>query len=305
MMCNPNSVDRTHIDGREATQHMLSYVNRTHDVGYTLDRRLEGGFQGGAWRVQDADGQAAVLKWSTNAVWGPRVQQAAPVIAAARRAGWPTPAWLVVGQTTCGYPYQIQELSVGTAAVRVDDSLIREATPILKKQRGLRPDTDQNYSRYAHRAVFVDGSGFQKQLRNHSATTAGLLQEIVDWTAPYRDVTLTTDDLVHGEFHPENIMRIGDIITALVDAQSVGKGSYLYDLATMLCHAAVWDGEPGSINRLLAFARDAQPGALEIVVGANVLGLVAYATAHHAAGADGDAARANELISIIRARRWC
>ncbi|MBO0883027.1 MAG: phosphotransferase, partial [Mycobacterium sp.] len=286
-------------DGSEATRRLLSYINRTHDVDFTLVGKMTGGFQGGAWRVHDSAGRAAVLKWSANQAWGPKVVQAAPVIAAARRAGWPTPAWLLVGQTSRGYPYEIQEHCDRTPAGRVDHALIREVTPILQLQRGLYPDTDHDHSRYAYGAVFGDESGLQEQLRNHSTTTAALLDEIVDWTAPYRDVSLPTDDLVHGDFNPDNILRTDETITALVDTDAVGKGTYLSDLATLLCSAALWDSEAGSIEKLLAIA-NAGRGELEIVVSACLLALVAFAITHEPAAADTNATRASGLIAAIR-----
>jgi hypothetical protein len=94
----------------ETTESVLAFVNGALGTAYQLVRELTGGFQSGAYELSGG----VVLKWSADPGWAPRVRRASDLVRRARAVGYPTPAWLAVGETAAGSPYQLQEFVVGT-----------------------------------------------------------------------------------------------------------------------------------------------------------------------------------------------
>jgi hypothetical protein len=90
------------------TEQVVAELNVALGTEYELVRWLTGGLQGGAFELTDGTTRV-VLKWSADASWAPRVHRAARLVAKARAAGYPTPAWLAAGTTAGGSPYQLQD----------------------------------------------------------------------------------------------------------------------------------------------------------------------------------------------------
>ena len=96
------------------------------------------------------------------------------------------------------------------------------------------------------------------------------------------DIELRSTDLVHGDLNPGNIFLRDGHVRALVDAEALGKGSRFHDLAALLVHARLWDGEPGACDALLSYAdRHAAPGELEVSYASCVLGVLAFFAEHN------------------------
>jgi aminoglycoside phosphotransferase (APT) family kinase protein len=264
---------------------VVAFINRTHGTDFVLDHRLKGGMQNGAYALRDgaAPELTAVLKWSADSGRAGLIQRAQPVVAAARAAGWPTPAWLMAGSTPSGYPYQVQEFAEGSHPERVTRHLVRAALPVFDVQAGVRPETDHDWSAYDHAVVFADESGFSSTLTAFSTAGAEFVETMRRWVAPHRGAELRTTDLVHGDLNPSNIFLVDGRISALVDAEALGRGSRFHDLATLLTYAQFWDGgEPGVCDDLLAYAhRHAAPGELEVSFASCLLGLLAFVANRH------------------------
>jgi aminoglycoside phosphotransferase (APT) family kinase protein len=259
-----------------STERILNYVNRTHGTGYGLAERLAGGRQSGTYLIHDPKSGNAVLKWSTRTSRADQVLRAAPVVEAARAAGWPTPAWLAVGTTPSGFPYHVREYAEGEPGELVTADLVHAVLPVLDNQAGLRPATDQNWSDYDHRAVFEDESGFAGQI---AATADGkrLVGLLEAWTAPFQKVELPADDLVHGDLGPENVLLRQGRLSALIDVESVGRGSRFHDVATLIVAANLWGGDPAASRDLHDYAaRHAAPGEFEVSVAACLLATLAF-----------------------------
>src|SRR3954447_20555599 len=107
----------------ETTASVVAELNGALGTEYRLVRQLAGGLQSGADELSNGDTRG-VLKWTDDPDWAPRVQRAAELVRRARAVGYPTPAWLTVGTTTAGSPYQLQEFVTGEP-VR-DASLVDE-----------------------------------------------------------------------------------------------------------------------------------------------------------------------------------
>lgn len=263
-----------------STERVLGYVNRTHGTGYGLVGRLAGDRQSGTYLIRDAECGDAVLKWSTRTSAAGQVLRAAPVVAAARAAGWPTPAWLAVGATPSGFPYHVREYAEGEPGDLVSADLVRAVLPALDAQAGLRPATDRDWSAHDHRVVFENGSGFAGQVAAapDGARLVGLLEA---WTARFRQVELPTDDLVHGGLSPGNVLLRHGGLSALIDADAVGRGTRLHDVATLIAAVNQWGGDPAASRDLRDYAaRYAAPGEFEVSVAACLLAALAFRIEH-------------------------
>lgn len=265
-----------------ATERVIAFINRTHGTDFTLERRFGGGFQNGAYALRTSDGSPAVLKWTATSAWARQVQRAEPVVAAAREAGWPTPAWLLTGTTPSGHPYQIQEYAEGAHPDGITRQLAQAVLPVLDIQEGLEPRTDHDWSAYDHAVVFADESGFTSSLTAFSAAGAEFVDTVRSRMAPYRGVKLRATDLVHGDYNAGNIFLLDGRVSAVVDVEALGKGSRFHDLANLIVYARLWDGDPEAVANLLAYAhRHAEPGELELTYASSLIGLLEFLTKHN------------------------
>jgi len=260
-----------------ATQRVLQFINHKHHMQYGLTEELAGGNQSGAYLVRTPDGEEAVLKWSSAKSWLLQVERAAPLITQARALGWPTPAWLAWGATPSGYPYEIQEFASGDRAKVLNARLAHAALKVIQLQAGVCPQTEQDWSAYDWEVVFADKSNFLSTVAASSPAGNAFVDLLRRRTAKFRDVQLPADDLVHGDFNPDNILLLGNEVNAVVDAEAMGKGSRFHDLSTLLAFGALWSGETDAVSILLEYALEfARPGELEVTLATNLAALLAF-----------------------------
>lgn len=234
-------------------------VNQRHGMSYSLVARLSGGFQSGAYEISD-HARRAVLKWSANPGWAVRVHRAAELVARARAVGYPTPAWLAVGELPDGTPYQVQEFVEGTPQDRlgpIGADLAGQLIDLVGRGRGLVGDRDYNWSDYVRRVVFDGWSDTWSTVASYDERAAALIARFDASCAPHRHTDLPLDDLVHGDLSAGNLIVADGRIVAVIDIEAASGGSRAYDL-TVLTGMAVRDSaEPGVEGQLLAAALSA------------------------------------------------
>jgi hypothetical protein len=98
-------------DGQDDFRVMLSAVNTKLGERWRLERRLDGGWNEGAYLLSRPDGSRAVLKWRTSEP--ERLLGARERVDAARARGWPAPAWLAAGRAPAGGAWVVQEFIDG------------------------------------------------------------------------------------------------------------------------------------------------------------------------------------------------
>jgi aminoglycoside phosphotransferase (APT) family kinase protein len=257
---------------------VVSWVNATHGAQYTVVRRLDGGAQSGAYLLTRPDGSRAVLKWSQDIRWGPRVLRAAPVVRRIREQGYPTPAWLAVGTTDRGFPYQVQEFVEGSPLESLDDSTADLILELTERQAKMDPHPALNVSEHARAVVFGEA-----RARLHASGVPGrLVVEAFDrLCAPVRNVVLPADDMVHGDLGWENIMAKDGAVTGVIDIEAVGSGSRVYDLAKLIVHGYVWDARPTALEKVRRHSEDvAGPDVLCLFAAANAYNLLNFGLKH-------------------------
>ena len=268
-----------------STLKLLNYVNRTHNFSYTLTKRLEGGYQGGAYLISIKDGGGeSVIKWNRKKWWAKRVSEAAPVVEQARQANWPTPKWLAYGESPSGYPYVIQEYVSRSHTVRGVTRALAMAVIDFVDNRHAQIDleTTVDWTVWDRNILFSDeeNSKYAQPLCEYSATGADLVELLKSCTEPYRDAIIISRDIVHGDFQPGNILVADDEdcrIVALIDVEAMGKGSRLHDVANLACHNIIWSGESEALPILGKYARlVGKPGEWEISLASRLLELLRF-----------------------------
>jgi len=256
---------------------ILAQVNQHHGMAWSLMRKLPGGYLEGAYELRGADDDRAVLKWYPRDLSARQLTDAAIAIERIRRRGWPTSRWLAYGSLADDGTYVIEEFIVGEIPRTLGAGGLAQLMHANSLQAGVRPTTDQNWSAYVYRVVFEGEADLAARLRGRSAT-ARLLNRLERLTAEAKGVPLPDDDLVHGDFVLRNMIdREGDLY--LVDAAHAGRGTRLYDLASLLLETTVegmW--VDGSLGPRLQAECVALAGfaALSVCVAGRMLHLLAF-----------------------------
>lgn len=261
------------------TLRVLSLVNQQHEARWSLDRPLSADTRGSTWAIRDPFGRPAVLKWTLRQWWAPQVLRESRTVAHARARGYPTPAWLVVGATEDGFPYEVQEWVFGAPASRLDAQVAALITAVVASQAGIAPSTNQNWSMYARRVVFENESGLHDAVAGFSEATRRVVSEIDQICAQHRHHRLPDDDLVHGDLSWQNILIDSGRISGIVDAEALGRGTRTIDLVTPLRQAYVLGSDDGARVRLLHAALDVSGASvLRVCAGSDAINILAFGT---------------------------
>lgn len=215
-------------------------ANARGGVAWRLSGRLVGGAQSGAWRLESDQGMSAVLKLAESAGWTSQVLRAEEAVARIRVAGYPTPAWTSVGQTTTGLAYQIQEVVDGEVLDVIGVGEARELIRVLELQRDLDPDPGRCWSDFLAEEVT---SGLP-DLRAGAAAAGDAGRDLV--TACDRlldpvegEIRWPRADMVHGDFRMANVLFRRGSVVGVIDIEALGSGTRVFDYATLLDHSRI------------------------------------------------------------------
>ncbi|MFB6673219.1 aminoglycoside phosphotransferase family protein [Streptomyces sp. NPDC056390] len=253
----PRKTMHEYMDTRTA-QTVLNEANHAQGKQFQLLQRFDDGVQSGAWLLADDTGRHAVLKWSPDLSWAPRIERAAAGVAKIRAAGYPTPAWLAVGTSTDGFGYQIQELVPGHTAPQVTATEAELLIGVLEMHAGLDPDPQRCWSEFV--TARMTGEDLWRQTAGTGPTGRNLVHACERLLAAYGPVALPTEDLVHGDFRPGNILFDADRVSGVIDIEALGSGTRVFDYATLL---SAHDFTPEALEMLCdAGEQVAGPGVL-------------------------------------------
>jgi aminoglycoside phosphotransferase (APT) family kinase protein len=222
------------------------------------------GGQVGAAYVRWPDGHRSVL------TRGPDVRE---LLSAARAAGVPAPAYELVHP-----PVVVQELLPGVVAHAPTAAIVRSMAAVNRRCRGLLAGRTDLPGLALH--LRADGPGFclHGPLRDYDGRTRRLLGEVEEIGRAVPD-TLEGDDLVHTDFHPENVLvDESGAVTGVIDWDGATRGHGDFDLFTLRFHLA------RRAPHLVTEVPEAESDAVALVCWAHMsLRMVDWAIRHFAA----------------------
>ncbi|MDP9317235.1 MAG: phosphotransferase [Chloroflexota bacterium] len=224
---------------------LIQFINDQHHTTFALVGPCVGGLQGGAHDLVDlTTGQHVVLKRSF-------ADYTPPVIEQLRTVGYPTPAWLVVGEAPDGTRYVVQAFAAGIPMETLTAEYLDSIFAINELQAGINPHAHvDHWSWYARSVVFANESGWAARIRAYSPNTAMVLAAMEAAVQPYAHIVLPFADVVHGDFNPDNLLVANGHITAVIDCTYAGYGTRVIDLATLLHYAYAFDYDVNVRQRL-------------------------------------------------------
>lgn len=223
------------------TQAVLDQVNATTGSDWALGEPMAGGWQAGAWRLHDGEAEA-VLKWWDRTDWAPRVLGAASLVDAARRQGYPTPAWLAHGTTTEGYPFQVQEFVTGKPVKALTTAAAQLLIDLIDQQRGITLRTKVNWTSIMRAAAIDHEGSHQQRLQGH-----GVLLDVLiaarELAAPHAHCEPPDTEMVHGDLSMSNVLVRDGVVTGAVDIEAIGRGCAVFDLLTPVRQGHMYGAE--------------------------------------------------------------
>jgi hypothetical protein len=155
-----------------------------------------------------------------------------------RSLGYPAPRYCFVGNIA-GASYSIQEALPGVPLGRCTPELLPRLLDLNTLQVGQALSMPRNWPAPVVQTVLHGGDGFclLETMRAYSSTTSELLDVLQRVVTTYADTPIATDDIVHIDFNPANILVDDGQISGVVDWEDAHAGDCTFDLATLLFYS--------------------------------------------------------------------
>jgi phosphotransferase family enzyme len=252
-------------------------VNEVADaIGVVLAHRLPHGANAGAHAVRTSDGVDAVLK-----VVAKEPSEARPesvLVGALRARGYPMPAILRSGTVGKAH-YELWELVDGTPMDQPTPAQLPAIRDAIDRQRAIGLG-ESDWVGHMVTSVTDGCVGYCEHaaMRAHSERTRALLDQLRRVADERRGIEVPTDDAVHYDFSPYNIVVREDRITGVVDWDGARLGDAAFDLVTL----AFYTYDAVVRDALIAAARESAPrSAIELYAAHMVLRQVDWSLRHH------------------------
>src|SRR3954471_2099771 len=201
-------------------------------VGVELVGRLPHGEGTGAYEVRTPDGTSAVLKLFTGDVF--ELGASVTYLDALGARGYPAPRIFGAGVLD-GVRYEIQERLPGEPLEQATAGHIGPLRELIDLQRGVGLPGRAQWVDDMVTSVTEGRTGYCEHaaMQAHSDATRELLERLKRIADAARDVDIATDDVVHYDFSPYNVLVIGDRVTGVVDWDGATSGDAAFDLVTL------------------------------------------------------------------------
>ena len=222
---------------------LLAIINERHHTTFAPVERYHSGEQG-AFALIDVSGQRAVLKWSHDTHYLVTQQGVAQTTEALRHTGYPTPRYLFTGIVE-NNTYIVQEMLPGTPLHILTPQYLPSVLALNEMQLGHAVLSQHEWPARVIDTVLYGGDGYCviETLRTYSATTRELLNVLQTIVNTHRDAEYRTGDIVHYDFHCENILTSYSHISGVIDWDGTCSGDAGFDLVTLLCYAYMQSDE--------------------------------------------------------------
>lgn len=261
------------------TANLLQSINEQRGTEFKLLERYAVGEQG-AYAIVDQGGQHYVLKWGTDDGHLDRLQKVSAVTQALRNIGYPAPRYYVLG-TVQGYSYTIQEALPGVPMKALTAPLLPRLLELNRLQAGFATSEHSRWPAPVVDDVLLGGDGYclLDPLRTYSSTTVELLHVLQAAVLVHKDEHFKTNDVVHFDFNPANILVENGRVSAVIDWEGTCPGDCTFDLATLLFYA--YNTLDVREQLLLAIRNRVSPGVLSVYMAHMILRQVDWSIRYH------------------------
>ena len=285
---------------------LITAINAQHGLTLTKGERYARGEQG-AVAVWDDAGSPLVLKWSADAGALARLQRAQIATDQLRVRGYPVPRYRLYG-TIDGGTYSLQEALPGRPMATVTLAQLPRLLALNALQRGLAGLCASDWPRSVIESVLIGCNGYcvLASLIEYSSATRSLLNHLQTLVSEHSDAVCPTDDIVHYDFNPANILLDGGQISGVVDWDGTTVGDRMFDLVTLFFYAdAGSDVRQAIWNRLSV---SSTRSAISLYIAHIIVRQLDWSIRHHDAGTVGrwlNTANVtiNELVTIASLAR--
>lgn len=259
---------------------ILEQINRQRGTSYKIVGRYAQGESGAASQVSDEHGSRYMLKIDAADNSEFRAQHAAHATSRLRRLGYPAPEYIATGSVE-GMSYVLQTAMRGKPVRdRVTLAILPQLLHLNDLQRGqgdLLNDEPERIIRgvmqgYAEYCV-ID------TLRTYSAESAAMLDSLQRIVTAHGSECPKRNDIVHFDFHTNNVLIEGDHVTGVIDWEGSESGDCAFDLATMLFYA--WPFEEFREQLMRALLERTTRGAAAIYLAHMIVRQLDWSMRHH------------------------
>jgi phosphotransferase family enzyme len=216
---------------------LLQHINVLHQTTLTLVEKYPDGEQG-AFVVADHLNRRWVLKWAPGLRSLQWMQGAKTVTDLLRSIGYPAPDYLLIGKIPEGI-YSLQSVLPGSPLRMLTPPLVPRLLELNELQVGRAIVGRKDWHQEAIDTVLVGGDGYclHTSLQHHSQDTADLLHTLQTLVIAHQDEPHRTNDIVHCDFQPSNILMQDEQISGIVDWDGSFAGDCIFDIATLLFYS--------------------------------------------------------------------
>ena len=257
---------------------IIAHINQRLGTSYKTIGRYAAGEGGGATQIIDDDQNRYVLKFSARHEFRP--EHAARATKLLRGLGYPASEYVTFG-TVEQTSYSLQgELRGAPIGLRIQPALLPQLLHLNDLQLGQGDDENDEPQRVI-RGVMEGYADFCviDTFRVYSAESARMLRVLQRLVAGRASECRKRNDIVHFDFHPNNILIEGERITGVIDWEGSESGDCAFDLATLLFYT--WRFEEFRDQLWRALLERTTRGAIAVYLAHMIVRQLDWSMRHH------------------------
>ncbi len=216
---------------------LLTEINQQHGTSFVLVERYTHG-EHGAFALVDHEGIRSVLKIYPDILTLDELSYASATTQRLRQRGYPAPEYRLIGQSA-SRGYAIQRALPGQSLEDVCEVHLPQLLALNQLQAGCALPSHLAWPMLVVDPLLHGGDGFclHEPLQRHSAESAALLARVQVLGQQAASAHFPTNDVVHYDFNPRNLLATGAMISGVVDWEATCAGDRMFDLATLLFYS--------------------------------------------------------------------